>query len=175
MHIYRLILIHLSLTNWAIWHTVINNILVDRYFHVGYLSWVIYLRLALCTLKPKKHKKNSKKPRFFQPCPLPMPTMLWLTSVNMFVSYPAHRQNDRQIDKQTNKQHWSHNSTLAEIKILYHYDWYVRFLYITYSSIYLQDNITIIISTKWILHIVNGSVVKNPWSRTATRLQKANS
>ena len=25
MHIYRLILIHLSLSNWEIWHTVINN------------------------------------------------------------------------------------------------------------------------------------------------------
>ena len=36
-------LIHLSLSNWAIWHTVINNKLADRYFHVGYLSWVIYL------------------------------------------------------------------------------------------------------------------------------------
>ena len=41
MHICRLILIHLSLSNWAIWHTVINNELADRYFHVGYLSWVI--------------------------------------------------------------------------------------------------------------------------------------
>jgi len=38
MHIYRLILIHLSLSNWAIWHTVINNELADIYFHVGYLS-----------------------------------------------------------------------------------------------------------------------------------------
>ena len=36
MHIYRLILIYLSLSNWAIWHTVINNELADRYFHVGY-------------------------------------------------------------------------------------------------------------------------------------------
>jgi len=35
------ILIHLSLLNWEIWHTVINNELADRYFHVGYLSWVI--------------------------------------------------------------------------------------------------------------------------------------
>ena len=61
------ILIHLSLSNWAIQHTVINNELADRYFHVGYLSWVIYLCSALCTLKPKK---NSKKPRFFfQPWP----------------------------------------------------------------------------------------------------------
>ena len=59
------ILIHLSLSNWAIQHTVINNELADRYFHVGYLSWVIYLCSALCTLKPKKPKKNSKKPRFF--------------------------------------------------------------------------------------------------------------
>ena len=36
--LYRLILIHLSLSNWAIQHTVINNKLADRYFHVGYLS-----------------------------------------------------------------------------------------------------------------------------------------
>ena len=71
MHIYRLILIHLSLSNGAIWHTVINNELADRYFHVGYLSWVIWvicLCSALCTLKPKKPKnlkKIPKKPRFF--------------------------------------------------------------------------------------------------------------
>ena len=68
MHIYRLILIHLSLSNWAIWDTVINNELADRHFHVGYLSWVIYLCSALCTLKPKKPKnlkKFPKKPRFF--------------------------------------------------------------------------------------------------------------
>jgi len=63
MHIYRLILIHL-LSNLAIWHTVINNKLADIYSHVGYLSWVIYLCSALCTLKPKNLKK-SKKPRFF--------------------------------------------------------------------------------------------------------------
>ena len=61
--LYRLILIHLSLSNWAIWHTVINNELAYRYFHVGYLSWVIYLYSALCTLKPKKIKKNLKKPK----------------------------------------------------------------------------------------------------------------
>ena len=77
MHIYKLILIHLSLSNWAIWHTVINNELADRYFHVGYLSWVKYLCSALCTLKPKK-PKNLKRPKnllkkskknlgFFQP------------------------------------------------------------------------------------------------------------
>jgi len=68
MNIYRLILIHLSLSNWAIWDTVINNELADIYFHVGYLSWVIYLCSALCTLKPKKPKnlkKFPKKPRFF--------------------------------------------------------------------------------------------------------------
>ena len=41
------------------------NELADRYFHVGYLSWVTYLCSALCTLKPKKPLKNSKKPRFF--------------------------------------------------------------------------------------------------------------
>jgi len=35
---------------------------------------------------------------------------VWLTSVNEFVSYPAHRQTDRQ----TNKQHQSHNSALTE-------------------------------------------------------------
>ena len=34
MHIYTLILIHLSLSNWAMWHTVIYNELADRYFHV---------------------------------------------------------------------------------------------------------------------------------------------
>jgi len=53
----------LSLSNWVIWHTVINNELADIiYSHVGYLSWVItsmvigwlYLCSALCTLKPKK-------------------------------------------------------------------------------------------------------------------------
>jgi len=38
MHIYRLILIHLSLSNWAIWHTVINNELADIYFLVGHTS-----------------------------------------------------------------------------------------------------------------------------------------
>jgi len=45
----------------------INNELADRYFHVCYLSWVIYddLCSASCTLKPKKPLKNSKKPRFF--------------------------------------------------------------------------------------------------------------
>jgi len=43
MHIYRLILIHLSLSNGAIWHTVINNELADRYFHVGYLSLVRHM------------------------------------------------------------------------------------------------------------------------------------
>ena len=82
MHIYRLILINLLLSNLAIWHTVINNKLADRYFRVGYLLWVIYLCSALCTLKPKKPLKNlknlkkpknlfknSKNPRvFFQPC-----------------------------------------------------------------------------------------------------------
>ena len=71
MHIYTFIglyssIYHLTLSNWAIWHTVINNELAYRYFHVGYLSWVIYLYSALCTLKPKKPiKKISKKPRFF--------------------------------------------------------------------------------------------------------------
>jgi len=81
MHIYTLILIHLSLSNWAIWHTVINNELADRYFDVGYLSWVIYLCSALCTLKIKNLKKplknfknlktylqNPKNLGFFQPC-----------------------------------------------------------------------------------------------------------
>ena len=29
------------------------------------MGHMIYLCLALCTLKPKKPKKNSKKPRFF--------------------------------------------------------------------------------------------------------------
>jgi len=68
MHIYRLILIHLSLSNWAIWHTVINNELADKYFNVGYLSWVIYLCSTLCTLKPKKKPiKNPKNLGDFQP------------------------------------------------------------------------------------------------------------
>jgi len=76
MHIYRLILIHLSLfSNWEIWHSVINNELADRYFHVGYLSWVIYyLCSVLCTLKPKKPIKKTKNLKkipknlsFFQP------------------------------------------------------------------------------------------------------------
>ena len=52
---------HVSLSNWAICHTVINNELADRYFHVGYLSWVIYLCSALCILKPKKPKKKKPK------------------------------------------------------------------------------------------------------------------
>jgi len=72
MHIYTLILIHLSLSNWAIWHTVINNELAHRYLHVGYLSWVIYLCSALCTLKPKKPLKKPlkpKKPTNLKKCP----------------------------------------------------------------------------------------------------------
>ena len=44
-----------------------NNELADRYFHVGYLSWVIYLCSALCTLKPKKPKKIPKNLGFSSP------------------------------------------------------------------------------------------------------------
>jgi len=58
-----------------------NNESADRYFHVGYLSWVIYLCSALCTLKPKKPKKNSKKPRFFQP---------WYSNYFKIVGYRLH-------------------------------------------------------------------------------------
>jgi len=67
MHIY--LYIHLPITfKLGNWHTVINNELADRYFHVGYSSWVIYLCSALCTLKPKKPLKNSKNLGFYQPC-----------------------------------------------------------------------------------------------------------
>jgi len=41
MHIYRLILIHLSLSNIGkLAHcNSLNNQLANRYFHVGYLPW----------------------------------------------------------------------------------------------------------------------------------------
>ena len=48
----------------SIYHFQIDE-LADIYFHVGlgYLSWVIYLCSALCTLKPKKTYKKPKKPK----------------------------------------------------------------------------------------------------------------
>jgi len=41
---------------------------------------------------------------------------VWSTSVNVLMSYPAHKMTDRQTDKQTDKHHQqrSHNSVLAE-------------------------------------------------------------
>ena len=39
---------------------------------------------------------------------------VWSTSVNAFVSYPAHNVTDKMTDRQTDKQHRSYNSEVAD-------------------------------------------------------------
>ena len=78
MHIYRLILIHLSLSNWAVWHTVIRQIFSCRLLVVGdkhndehrYMSHISVFGIVYIKTW-KKPKNKSKKLGFSSPGRLP--------------------------------------------------------------------------------------------------------